>query len=1271
MKFKKYLTFLFKKRKQTDSDSQKVASKRRFRLTPFIFLITFLALIGLTFFLPNTFVKSAMFFRGNPKPITQSSQTLPVNIQKAIENLAQQRIKEEQAVATLPVNISINATLTETSGPSIQPLIDSFVSIIGNPAEKAKARLARVDRLIRDLVNVLTKDKSDQAISSAVGIIQDIGRETDAVVTDKDIQTNRDILRLLIEQYNRLQLIIQQLEDRLPIKAYLEIEQARQKYLVVTATASINQAPNLDAVHNIALKEVERVVGKDFSELKAIEIISDFEAGLNPKARQKLIALQKQLALEFEKKMLKLPRDVRNRKLQDFINYSYGNPLNQTESFEQMKNFISDREMILELDSLKQLALKRLEDRVFEIYPDQIGVDSQILQNKFLDLSLRKPEDLKILAQLKLDVLASKDESHKKKIADLEKISLGKVIEVFGNQKTLDAYFSDNLIKNSDLLAVSVVSQLSDILNSSFKVSTEAKSAIKNIKQKTLQNFAANIRKANFTTQEKFSYNPVSENADVRLLFPAPQGALLLESVKNDLDNKDKPVIAIAQRSLATLISRKPEIFTKSNQQKLYEKVQQIAQSIFAAQDQTDFEKQLPRQLQKEVASLKKTLGDRSIPKIVTPPGVTLPKIAKLPDNVGQGIILAAKARIKNKEKSQDAKLDLTVQAKDLGVSNPIILPDNPLYKIKSALRLLQLAVTFDSLQKAELLIQQDNQKTLEAAELIRQNSSLITVNKSLEVLLEIQNDFSKLKAHVKDFAKLKEKQPKKVDELISRIVANGLARQTVFSAIEEKVYGEDFVRIEKIRTSILKDGIDTLLQLADGDAKILAAKLEQAVNAGGGSKFKELKAIELLVEIKRFQPEKIGLIIAASQTKLIKKFEAKILEMDAKDRNSELLSYTRSFLGNPVRQFEALDNLKKDFTNPQTKLLTEALKDKAVENLTDRISEITSAESQKEFVNSIVGNKPEDLKIVTEIAIRVEEPQRVGQAQTPIEQKVNDIKAAVEENIINTYKDDALALAQTDFVKVSTPDVIDVKVAKELSNVLSRTPEVASDVVALAQKTEDKITNQFEVLPATAIDILVPVPQVLTELAQLKNEAPTASEKAKIDVAIKEEVKLIKEHLVQVSDPSTAQTYIAQITNDPVVAKVVGEVGGKDFTQILESKTQEIQATTVSQETILQTTVTQVQQEIFQAPVSSPSTVEQTLPQAVQEEIKVVKAEVPQEQIPQVTVSVTVNAPVSVPVPEPTSQPPSAPAPAIQAPVENKPVEQPAIQAAPAAPGL
>ncbi|MFS6825716.1 DUF5667 domain-containing protein, partial [Staphylococcus aureus] len=157
---------------------------------------------------------------------------------------------------------------------------------------------------------------------------------------------------------------------------------------------------------------------------------------------------------------------------------------------------------------------------------------------------------------------------------------------------------------------------------------------------------------------------------------------------------------------------------------------------------------------------------------------------------------------------------DLTVQAKDLGTSEPRILPDNPLYPIKKVMRTIQLVLTFDPLQRVQVLISQDNEKTLEAAKLLEKSSSRKTIDLALVTLAEVEKDFAKLKENSGKLDKLRQAQPQKVDAIVDQIIRNGLARQTVFSSIEDKVYGKDYVRVEKIRQNVLKDGVDSLLQL-------------------------------------------------------------------------------------------------------------------------------------------------------------------------------------------------------------------------------------------------------------------------------------------------------------------------------------------------------------------------------------------------------------------------------------------------------------------------
>ncbi|MEK7571825.1 MAG: hypothetical protein AAB553_06135 [Patescibacteria group bacterium] len=237
--------------------------------------------------------------------------------------------------------------------------------------------------------------------------------QTAAVAKDPKIQTDREVLALQIAQYNRLQLILQKIEEELPLEDALIIEDARQKYLVPTAVAGINAAPNLEALHNIAVKEVEKIVGEDFAELKAIEIISDVEDKVKPEAKEKLLGLEKELAREFEKKMLKLPRDARNRKLQNYAHYSFGDPLRQITSLNQIQDALSDREIILGVESLKEIEMKKLIHRIFTL-KDQRSLDD------FTDRIMQNPEDLRVLAEMELAINAGRDEAEKATFAQIE-----------------------------------------------------------------------------------------------------------------------------------------------------------------------------------------------------------------------------------------------------------------------------------------------------------------------------------------------------------------------------------------------------------------------------------------------------------------------------------------------------------------------------------------------------------------------------------------------------------------------------------------------------------------------------------------------------------------------------------------------------------------------------------------------------------------------------------------------------------------------------------
>ncbi len=1293
-----------------------------FRLNPlFVFIVGLLIISSLLFPQEGRIFFSAfkMSSFSSPKPIVQSKTFLPQSIQKAVETQAKQEIKQDQANANLVATANNNLSQTSQSG-LIQPLVDSIQELLTtNPVDGAKVKLKIIDRQIQELEILIENDKSDRAVDRAVNLIKTIGQETGQVVSDPKVQADREVLTSLIQQYNRLQLVIQKIEDQLPIAAYLKIDGARETYLNKTAQDSLNNAPNLEVVNNIGIKEVAKIVGSDFAELKAIEILADLEGGLKPETKVKLGRIEKELATQFEKRMLALPPDVRNRKLQDYIKYSYGNPLNQVQAFNRMQDFLSDRDLILSVASLKELSLKKLEGRVLELNTPQ-------LEAQFNKNTLKNPEDIKILIQMKMDIDSGHDEIKKQRIAGLAQRAKEASVPIFGKDKNIILSAFQTRDVNPDLLDVVLISEVDQVLNSSSAVSTDIKQTVRDVKQKTLQNFVASLSKGSFLTQSKLSYNPVSVNADVRILLPSPQAIPLLENIKAQLPAADKSKIITAEKATAGILAthlltqvNDPAIFKeyqqfisdnpgvkqilqdylgqkffaslsqkgkiiseedKKNEQKLYEKMQQILQQIFVASDGqlTTAEKQLPTEVATEINKLKQELPDNNVPKLITPPGITLPEVAKLPDSVEQAIIQAAKDKIKLKEESQQVKLDLNVKAKDLGVSEPSILPDNPLYGILDILREIPVLLATSPVDKAEKALQVDNERTLEVAALIEKNQSQETIDKALGVLAKIDKDFDQLKAHVGD---LKKEDPSKVDKLVDKIINNGVARQTVLSSIEDKVYGDSYVKVEAIRQGVLKNGVDVLLDLTNQNAKELTNKLEKTVRENSGSSLKDIKAADLLTEIARTQPEEVKKVLGVSEENLAQNLETKLLKMPKKERTQAVLEYAKSAPGNPVRQFETYDTLKNNFKNPETILLAEALKDKAVQNLKDRISEIPDAQTRQQFADLVVGDKPEDLKIITEIELRVETPQVVGGQPLPTVEKIQNIKAEVEQNIIDTYKNKPEELLKTDFYQSATAsatvDITDVKVAADLVEVLSRSPEVSPDVIAVAKQEEVKIVNtlveniskpEFKstqvAVTKLAAETLSSVPETIAELVDLKNKLPS-SEKAKIDVAISVQVDLVQEHLTtQVNDPVTFQTYVAQIQENPVIAQTVAQVGGAEFTKAVEIKAVEIKTVAEKEQTALETTVVEVKKEIFSSPVNSPSVTEQTLPQAIQQEIQQIKEEVPVAQIPAVTVEVQVVVPAQNPSPAPVTSPSAPePAPPASAPAPQQP-EAPAPEA-------
>src|SRR6266851_8805963 len=226
MKFKKYFKSFFKK---SSPEKPKVHHKKKAAIfwNKFIRILTikFVVLAGLILFLLYFGVANAaapihalIDQMTKPKPISQSAQVLPSDIQQAIETQAKQEIKQEEANALLGTNtsstigqnttnnalpISTNTSQTLQGDSIFQNIADTIQEVTTiNPSVRAKIKLKRIDGLIAKLQNLLATDRSDTTIDQAVSLIQQIGEQTAQLSSDPKIQTDQEVLALQIQQYN-------------------------------------------------------------------------------------------------------------------------------------------------------------------------------------------------------------------------------------------------------------------------------------------------------------------------------------------------------------------------------------------------------------------------------------------------------------------------------------------------------------------------------------------------------------------------------------------------------------------------------------------------------------------------------------------------------------------------------------------------------------------------------------------------------------------------------------------------------------------------------------------------------------------------------------------------------------------------------------------------------------------------------------------------------------------------------------------------------------
>jgi len=228
---------------------------------------------------------------------------------------------------------------------------------------------------------------------------------------------------------------------------------------------------------------------------------------------------------------------------------------------------------------------------------------------------------------------------------------------------------------------------------------------------------------------------------------------------------------------------------------------------------------------------------------------------------------------------NEDVELDENVEASDLGVSEPTLLPDSPFYFLKNWGRGIRVFFTFNSVKKVNLRLRFSAEKLLELRKLAEKTESPEILKKAVE---NYEKENEKIRNRVE---KIKEKanENPEVGKFLDKFTKHEILHQKVLVKLKEQVPEDAFQKIEQVKERHLERFGEVMEKLEEKD--MIQERLEKNFKEIKGSPFKDLGNLEILKEIEEKAPEQAKEAIKKARENIFINLKNRVEEMGSENQ--------------------------------------------------------------------------------------------------------------------------------------------------------------------------------------------------------------------------------------------------------------------------------------------------------------------------------------------------------------------------------------------------
>ncbi len=285
----------------------------------------------------------------------------------------------------------------------------------------------------------------------------------------------------------------------------------------------------------------------------------------------------------------------------------------------------------------------------------------------------------------------------------------------------------------------------------------------------------------------------------------------------------------------------------------------------------------------------------------------------------------------------QDVELDENVEASDLGVSEPTLLPDSPFYFLKNWGRGIRIFFTFNSIKKVNLRLRFSAEKLLELRKLAGKTQNPEILDKAVR---NYEKENERIRNRVEKIEEKANENPE-VGKFLDKYTEHEILHQKVLVKLKEQVPEDTFQKIEQTRERHLERFGEVMEKLEEKHS--IQERLENSFKEIKGSPFKDFSNLEILKQIEEKAPEQVKEVIREARENIFMNLKNKIEKMSLE--NQERFKNYIENIQESEEKIEILEGIKLQLEeNLQIQGTLNQIRERLLERVQEREKEMNCA---------------------------------------------------------------------------------------------------------------------------------------------------------------------------------------------------------------------------------------------------------------------------------------------------------------------------------------